>query len=47
MDDSSSPPPVRGDEADLFRDFNDELMRRVRGAVYTTPEVVEDACAVA
>jgi DNA-directed RNA polymerase specialized sigma24 family protein len=39
---------ARGDEAELFRDFNDELMRSVAQVVFdTAPEVVEDACAFA
>jgi RNA polymerase sigma factor (sigma-70 family) len=37
----------RGDEAQLFREYNDELLRTVRRAVDTSPEVVEDACAFA
>src|SRR4051812_37358573 len=41
-------PPVRGDETELFRDFNDRLMRAVtRSARCTTPHTVEDACAFA
>jgi RNA polymerase sigma factor (sigma-70 family) len=39
--------PQQGDEADLFRSYNDVLMRRVRSAVRTSPETVEDACAIA
>src|SRR5215212_3944993 len=39
--------PQQGDEADLFRSYNDTLMRRVRSAVRSSPEVVEDACAIA
>src|ERR1700710_2009220 len=39
---------TRGDEAELFRTYNDELMRTVSGAVRdSTPQVVEDACAFA
>jgi DNA-directed RNA polymerase specialized sigma24 family protein len=41
-------PPARGDEAELFRDFNDRLIRAVaRSAYCTTPHTVEDACAFA
>jgi len=39
--------PQQGDEAELFALYNDELMRRVRGAVRTSPETVEDACSIA
>lgn len=39
--------PQQGDEAELFNEFNDALMRRVTHRVYTSPEVVEDACAIA
>jgi DNA-directed RNA polymerase specialized sigma24 family protein len=43
-----SRPGARGDEADLFRAFNDELMRTVSGSVFnSTPHTVEDACAFA
>jgi DNA-directed RNA polymerase specialized sigma24 family protein len=41
-------PPARGDEAELFRDFNGRLIRAVaRSAYCTTPHTVEDACAFA
>jgi DNA-directed RNA polymerase specialized sigma24 family protein len=41
-------PPARGDEAELFHDFNDRLMRAVaRSAYCTTPHTLEDACAFA
>ena len=39
--------PQRGDEAELFALYNDDLMRRVRGAVRTSPETIEDACSFA
>jgi DNA-directed RNA polymerase specialized sigma24 family protein len=39
---------ARGDEADLFRAHNDELMRILTGSlVNCPPEIVEDACAFA
>src|SRR5262245_42390293 len=48
MADSHRFPPARGDEAELFRDFNDRLMRAVaRSAHCTTPHTIEDACAFA
>jgi DNA-directed RNA polymerase specialized sigma24 family protein len=41
-------PGPRGDEAELFRVFNDELMQTVAGSVYqSTPQTIEDACAYA
>ena len=41
-------PPARGDEAELFRDFNDELMRLIGHAVHhCTPQIIEDACSFA
>jgi RNA polymerase sigma factor (sigma-70 family) len=45
MDDRHKPP--RGDEARLFEQFNDELMRTVGRNVQTSPEIVEDACSLA
>ena len=40
--------PLRGDEAELFRGFNDALMRAVSRAVgRSSPEVIEDAVAFA
>lgn len=39
--------PLRGDEAELFRSFNPELIRLVRGSVRESDEIVEDACAFA
>ena len=48
MDDRDRYPPARGDEAELFRLYNDELMRTVSHAVgYSTPQIVEDACSFA
>lgn len=45
---SSAPPPPRGDEAQLFREFNDDLMRLLAGNVRSSsPQTVEDACAFA
>jgi RNA polymerase sigma factor (sigma-70 family) len=41
------PSSQRGDEDELFRSFNDELMRSVRGAVRTSAANIEDACAIA
>ena len=38
---------LRGDEADLFLAFNDELVRADGGAVRAHPADVEDACAIA
>ena len=39
---------ARGDEAELFRAFNPELMRDIAHALYgTSPDVVEDACSFA
>jgi DNA-directed RNA polymerase specialized sigma24 family protein len=42
-------PPLRlrGDEADLFLAYNDELVRTVRGCVVGHPADIEDACAFA
>jgi RNA polymerase sigma factor (sigma-70 family) len=37
----------RGDEAELFASFNDELLRLVARAVNTSRDNVEDACAMA
>jgi DNA-directed RNA polymerase specialized sigma24 family protein len=46
---SRAPEPrqARGDEAELFRTYNAELMRRVSRLVNTEAAVVEDACAFA
>src|SRR4051794_5521242 len=41
-------PPTRGDEAELFRSYNAELVRRVAGRVRTRDaHTVEDACSFA
>ena len=41
-------PPARGDEAELFRAYNHELIRSVAGSVrVSSPQVIEDACASA
>ena len=41
-------PAPRGDEAALFREYNDELMQVISRNVRTsTPDIVEDACAFA
>ncbi len=37
----------QGDEAELFASYNVVLMRRVRAAVHTSEEIVEDACSIA
>src|SRR4051812_20465543 len=48
MADQDRYPPAHGDEAELFRAFNDELMQTVGSAVrWTTPHVIEDSCAFA
>jgi DNA-directed RNA polymerase specialized sigma24 family protein len=48
MSDSHAFPPARGDEAELFRSFNDRLMAAVaRVTRASTPHTVEDACAFA
>src|SRR5919202_3848100 len=48
MADQHRYPPARGDEAELFRDYNDELMRTVARTVgWSTPQVIEDACSFA
>ena len=39
--------PQRGDEAELFEQFHAELERQIYRLVKTTPEVVEEACAIA
>ncbi len=44
MADQDSRPAVRGDEAELFRTYSDELLRTVAGAVgYSDWQIVEDA----
>jgi hypothetical protein len=48
MADSNRFPPACGDEADLFRTFNDELMQCIDRSVRdSTPQTIEDACAFA
>jgi DNA-binding transcriptional MerR regulator len=48
MADSTPCPPAHGDEAQLFRDYNDDLMRSIARSVrYARPHTVEDACAFA
>src|SRR2546423_12724160 len=48
MADHDSRPPARGDEAELFRAYNDELLRTVARSVrVSSPQTVEDACAYA
>jgi DNA-directed RNA polymerase specialized sigma24 family protein len=48
MADSDHFPPAHGDEADLFRAFNDDLMQSIDRSVRdTTPQTIEDACAFA
>src|SRR3954447_7492843 len=45
MADQRTPVAPRGDEADLFRTFNPQLMREVARSVNVAgPAVVEDAC---
>jgi DNA-directed RNA polymerase specialized sigma24 family protein len=48
MADSTAYPPAHGDEAQLYRDFNDDLMRSIaRSVKHTRPDTVEDACSFA
>jgi DNA-directed RNA polymerase specialized sigma24 family protein len=47
MSDRHDTPPPRGDEADLFRQHHDQLLRLVSGRVTAPREVVEDACSFA
>ena len=48
MAEYDAPPAARGDEGELFRDFNDELVRAVTASVRaSTPQNIEDACAFA
>src|SRR3954452_15533014 len=45
MADQRTPPAPRGDEAELFRNHNANLMREVaRSVVVVDPDVIEDAC---
>jgi DNA-directed RNA polymerase specialized sigma24 family protein len=48
-DEAGDEPPLRlrGDEAELFLAFNDDLIRIVRSRVYAHPADIEDACAFA
>jgi len=39
--------PQQGDEARLFAEFNNDLVRSVGRSVHTSPEVIEDACSIA
>jgi DNA-directed RNA polymerase specialized sigma24 family protein len=47
MPDRHDTPPPRGDEAELFRQHHDQLLRLVSGRVTAPREVVEDACSFA
>src|SRR3954453_15564521 len=48
MADRDSRPPADGDEAELFRAFNHELVQSVARSVrVSSPQVIEDACAFA
>jgi RNA polymerase sigma factor (sigma-70 family) len=48
MADPDSRPPARGDEAELFRAFNHELVQSVARSVRgSSPHVIEDACSYA
>src|SRR4051794_30934608 len=48
MADHDSRPPARGDEAELFRAYNDELAQTLARSVrVSSPETIEDACAFA
>src|SRR5262245_25060988 len=48
MADQDSRPAAHGDEAELFRSFNDELTRTLARSTRTSsPQVIEDACAFA
>ena len=42
-----SPIRLRGDELDLYMEFQDELYRTIRASVFATPETVADACSFA
>jgi hypothetical protein len=39
--------PRRGDETELYEQFNRRLMLKVAGLVNTSPDIIEDACAFA
>jgi DNA-directed RNA polymerase specialized sigma24 family protein len=48
MADPDSRPPARGDEAELCRAYNDELLQTVARSVRaSSPQTIEDACAFA
>src|SRR3954454_8855850 len=48
MAESRHLPPARGDEDELFRAYNHDLMRSIATAVHVSAEqTVEDACAFA
>src|SRR4051795_1319546 len=48
MADQSTPSAARGDEAELFRTHNEQLMHEIaRSLVTPAPTVVEDACSFA
>src|SRR5215203_1503942 len=41
-------PPARGDEAELFRAYNNDLMRALARSIHTTsPQTIEDASSFA
>ncbi len=40
-------PPLRGDEADLFREFNRQFVRTVQRRTNAPREIVDDACGLA
>jgi hypothetical protein len=45
--DEGARPPLRGDEAELFRDFNRQFVRTVQWRTNAPREIVDDACAFA
>src|SRR4051812_49197227 len=48
MADTRDLPPARGDEAELFRAYSDELLRTVaRGVTTQSTQTIEDACSFA
>jgi hypothetical protein len=40
----SGRPPLRGDKAELFRDFNHQFVRIVQWRTNAPREIVDDAC---
>src|SRR5919204_505986 len=47
MADSDSHPALRGDEAELFQAYNDELLRTLSRSVrVSTPQTIEDALSI-